>query len=237
MKKTLTLLLAALMLLSALPALTEALPPDLELPERPGRLEAELNPLGEGTRSATPQTEDVVEISDGVFRITSKGITVSLSAPFGWHAFSQDVKQQLDDYLYVFNDPRGAMEFVIGHDLSLFALDAQSGDQLLFYTRDSATTRFFNDLQNPEVQALALGYFQKNAPEGHDASAITVKDRAFIRSLELTGAGEQILVIFTYTQGIQVGFQLQPVDGQIGPEDEALLLSFVEGAVIHEPAQ
>jgi len=238
MKKSLALILSALLLLSLAPSLAQegTLPPEAALIDPPARAELVLAPLDQQTRSI-PQTTDTVVISGDSFTITSKGVTATMLVPFGLYAFSQDVKQQLDDYIFFFKDPRAAMEYVIGNDLSLFLMDPQNGDQLMYYVRQNDASLFFKDLQEEGVQELAVGYFTENAPEGHVISEVVIKGRNFIRSQEISAKGTPLLIYFTYVNGFLAGFQLDPAGQAIDERNEALLLSLAESAELGAAAE
>lgn len=237
MKRTLALILAAFLLISLVPGLAQTgqLPPEAARLNPVDKLEAELVQGPDQTRSL-PLSNDTVVIQNGAFTITSKGVTVTLQAPFGWYAFSQDIKQQLNDYMRVFKDPRSAMEFVINSDLSLFAMDLETSDQIVYYLRESEASLFFRDLQETGVNELAVSYFTENAPEGNQVSELAINGRPFIRSLEIKSSGVPTLVYFTFVSGVMLGFQLDPGDGEVSEADDAILLAFVEGVEFHESA-
>ena len=237
MKRTLALILAALLLTGLIPGLAQSdrLPPEAAQLNPPDKLEAELVQGPDQTRSL-PQSNDTVVITDGAFTITSKGVTVTLQAPFGWYAFTQDIKQQLNDYMRVFKDPRAAMEFVINGDLSLFAMDLETSDQLVYYLRESEASLFFRDLQEPGINELAVSYFTENAMEGSQIGELAINGRPFIRTVEIKSSGVPTLVYFTFVSGVMLGFQLDPGDGEVAEADDAVLLAFVEGVEIHESA-
>lgn len=226
MKKALSLALCALLLLALLPALAETQPPFEPIVPLP-RVEVELNQPEDITRSL-PQTTDVVQITDGVYTITSKGVTISLQAPFGFYGFSQDVAQQMDAYMHVFQNPRAAMEYIFALDLSLFLTAPQSTTQLMYFTRRTQVSEFFVSLLDTASFETALNYFASNVKGDIEVGRVTIKGREFITSREVTNGNQPTLVYFTYQDGAMLGFQLIPDGEQISPEEVELLASFVE---------
>lgn len=225
MKKTLTLLVAALVLLAA-PAWGQAAEPPFEaLPVLP-RLDAPLQ-SGEAATRSFPQSEDVVLIDLDVFTITSKGVTAKLLTPFGWYGFSQDIAQQLDTYMNVFKDPRAAMNYVFNMDLSLLLIDSQTNLQIMFYTRVNQLSQFFITMGDEAAHQAVFDYFTQNAP-GAKVEKLTVNGLPFVKTEEIGQGGVPNLVYFTYHDGVMLGFQLVPEGDTILPEHTELLQAFIE---------
>lgn len=223
MKKILTLALCALMLL--VPAAFAQEPPFEPLPPLPP-LEVEIIREAGQARSL-PVSEEVVDIQQDIFTITSKGVTSKLQVPFGWYGFSQDVARQLDAYMNIFNNPRGAMDYVFALDLSLLLIDSQTNNQMMFFTRANQLSGFFVSMESPETHEAVFAYFSKNAPNSM-AEKLEIAGRPFVKTEEIDSSGTPTLVIFTYHNGVMLGFQLLPEDGAINEGDLQLLSSFVE---------
>lgn len=227
MKRAFLIALSALLLMALPGALAEVAEPPAVPFERLPPLEVEINPQAGVTRSL-PTTEETVVIENGnTFTITSKGITFKQELPFGWFGFSQDVNQQLNDYMSYFKDPRAALDYVFNIDLSLLVLNTANNYQVLVYTRQNDTSKFFGSLSEEATYQTAMAYFQKNFPDAGIEAIKSDNGNNYVRTVELYESGQYSVIYFTYVNGTMLGFELLTRQEELLPEHEELLLSVV----------
>lgn len=181
--------------------------------------------------AAFPKTEDVVSIKDGAYTITTQGVTIALELPFGWVGFTQDLKQQMVDYLQYFEDPRALVEALIASSINLLAIEAGSDAQLMVFSEVNGASTLFGDLADADMFEMALTMYQQSAGEGVDITGKAIGDMNFIRSLESSEGGEYV-VYFTMKGGARVGFELLPHGTKVTEAEEEVLVELITSATL-----
>lgn len=231
MKKLMVLLLTLVFALGASSALSQT----LVLPEQtPGAginadIPAELKASFAGLRGATafPKSEDVVAINDGIFSITSNGITAQVMLPFGLIGFTQDLKLQLADYAQSFDDPRSLVQYLIDSGINLLVVDPESGSMVFLFIYRDTYSELLVDLQDQEMYETAQMLYQDDEVLGFKRETAVIGERNYIRSLE---AGEEnLLIYFTYYNGASIGFQMSLTGPEATAQEEELMISLMEG--------
>ena len=178
--------------------------------------------------AAFPKTEDAIKIDDGIFIITTNGITAEVMLPFGLLGFTQDLKLQLADYAQNFNDPRGLVQFLIDSGINLLVVDPESGAMVFMFIYRDTYSEILVDLQDQEMFETAQTLYQDDEVLGYKRGSATIGDRNYIRSLEPDGE-ENLLIYFTYYDGAAVGFQILLGGAEATAQEEELILSVIEG--------
>lgn len=224
MKKLFALFLSLTLLLGALPALaqegeltaddvlvfSDAPPLKLDLPDE--------------ARSNFPTPVDQVTVQDGIITLVSKGLTVTVTPPFGMVTLTQDIAAQVEDYLKM-NDPRGIAEYLIKGDLSLLYYDFATQSQVLMYTRENALSQMFQN--SDEIFDTLLATAQKSAREDTVFSEVTLNDKRYVRQQTAMEGGVR-LVVYAIKNGVLAAFQLDMLE--MTTEREELLYQVVESA-------
>ena len=234
MKKLLLTLMALVMTLSLSGGLaqTVTLAPE-ELTTAPDiALLQELKQSASSVRAAAfPETADKVSIKDGIYTITTRGVTITLELPFGWIGFTQDLKQQMVEYLQYFDDPRALVEALIASSINLLAIEAGSDAQLMVFSEVNGASSLFVDLADADMFEMALTMYQQSAGEGVDITGKAIGDMNFIRSLE-SGEGGEYVVYFTMKGGARIGFELLPHGTEVTEAEEELLVELIQAATL-----
>lgn len=235
MKKSIVFLLVTVLMLYAAggSALSATLSPEELGIGKNAALPDELreNFLDVRAGTAMPVTEDIVVIKDGVFTITSSGVTATIEMPFGWMGFTQDLKAQLNDYLNTFKEPRKVVEYLISEGISLIAFDTASEAQIVVFFEIDAASNLFMDLQDPSMFELAVGMYQSNASEGNEVSGVVMSDRNYVRSLNVWQDGSSLAYI-TILNGVKAGFELYPQDKKVTDGETEALEALVETTIL-----
>lgn len=216
MNKLISMFLALILALGlGVPALAQELPE--AGPAGIGeRFDALVRQDFQGARDSTrfPAPLDTVVIKDGMFTITSLGVTIQLQVPFGWIGLTQDIMQQMVDYAMM-TDPMATLNYLINNKISLLAVEPQTNANLLaFMVSDglSAIVQNLDESMVPSVQAVYGG------------EALVIGDRHFISVVD-NGS----LIYLTFYNGVRVTFETF-MAGESPSEDEVdLLTEFVGG--------
>ncbi|HSK67815.1 MAG TPA: hypothetical protein VLA21_00975 [Candidatus Limnocylindria bacterium] len=232
MRKTFALALALLLALGAVPALgaqidfPEGLPAkgvDAATPP-----ELQVNRAAQAAR-ALPVPLDQVSINNGVFTITSLGVTATAEPPFGWVGFTQNLVLQLSDYMNFFNEPATLAQWLIDNRISMLMLDLESSAEIHMYFTQDQLSQLLGDMEDPAVAEAVLAYYKEQFP-GEELEVVTLGGRSYIRNVTNYDAGEK-LIYFTFAGGAQVGFQLLSDGQELTEDEEDALLSVLETAV------
>ena len=229
MKKMLAMLLALVMALSLTGGLAQTVtlaPEELTTAPDAGGLRELRKSSSQIRAAAFPETADEVSIKDGVYTITTQGVTITLELPFGWIGFTQDLKQQMVEYLQYFEDPRALVEALVASSINLLALEAGSDAQMMVFSEVNAASSLFMDLADADMYEMALGMYQQSAGEGVDITGEVIGDMNFIRSLEL-GEGYEYVVYFTMIGGARIGFELLPHGTEVTEAEEEILVDLI----------
>lgn len=218
MKKTSLLILALLLCLAVTAQAAEPAGP-AGLAVRPA---AQTREDAVGNRGGTgfPQPRDTVQIENGVFIITSQGITAEFQVPFGWIGLTQDISKQLTDYALMEN-PLGVLDLLIQNEISLLAVEPQTNANMFAFFVADGVSMLLQDLQIPEMQAIALTTYE--------GEAVRVGERSYVRLIE-----DGTLIYFTVLNGVRAGFQLVLAGAEPTPEEEETLAAFVEMTVFRQ---
>lgn len=225
MKKLFALFLSLTLLLGAVPALAQ----EGELTADDVLVFSDAPPLKidlpDEARSNFPTPVDQVTVQDGIITLVSKGLTLTITPPFGIAALTQNIAAQVEDYLKM-NDPRSIAEFLINGDLSILYYDFASHSQILMYTRENALSQMFQN--SDETFDTLLATAQKSAREDTVFSEVTLNDKRYVRQQTAMEGGVR-LVVYAIKDGVLVGFQLDML--AVTPELEGLMYQVVESAV------
>lgn len=230
MKKSLFLLLCLLLVLGTLSSLAEPAP-DLSdsaqviEPFAPGV--AQLNP--QMVRSVFPETQDKLVLGeDGVYQLTSKGVTLHIQPPFGVLFFTQDMQAQIEDYLLL-NNARGMAEYLIEKDYAGMFLDPTTGMELLLLFRENSLSRLFVNSQ--ENFPLFFMTVQDILLDNQTASQVDMNGTSYVHITEEADGGAYHLY-YAVKNGIRVA--LQGFAEEWTPELEQYLISALEGMTFTE---
>lgn len=222
MKKIFALFLSLALLVSAVPALAqEATPGDEDFLVESGAPPIKLE-LPEEVRSGFPTPTDQVTVQDGIFIIVSKGVTLTVTPPFGMMVLAQDITAQVDEYLKL-SDPRGTAESLIAGDLSLYFYDYATQAEILGFTRETTVSKMFKD--SDETFDSLLTTAQKSSKEGTEFSEVVLNNKRYIRQYTPMEGGVR-LVVYAIKDSILVAFQLDVL--AVTPELEQVLHQVVE---------
>lgn len=191
-------------------------------------LTEQINP--EVVRSGFPKTDHVVSIAeDGTITLTINEMTISVAAPFGFKAFTQDLLAQLEDYVNTFKDPRAVVEALIQREISLLVMDLNTWEEIQVYIYQDALSSV---LQNSDVEGIFEAFSKQyltNIPDNFKRSAQTVNNRQYIRSVETLEGGELALSYLTIYGGNKILVRKYYAKDALTPDAEATVIELVEG--------
>lgn len=213
-RKALVSLALVLCLLLSSPALAAQAPsPDGPVGLHPD-ISIELKPDA-GTRGSSrfPEPYDTVTIEDGVFTITSEGVTIQLQVPFGWIGLSQDISKQMADYALM-NDPMTVLNALIESRISLLAVEPDSNSNIFVFFVADGLSALIGDMDTEEMLAIAQSTY--------GGEAISIGDKNYMSVLE-----DDTLIFFTVYKGVRIGYQLLLAGSEATAEETELLTEFV----------
>lgn len=180
-------------------------------------------------RSAFPETPDKLVLNeDGVYQLTSKGVTLRIQPPFGVLFLTQDMQNQMKDYLLL-NNARGAAETLIANDYNGFYLDPSSGNEILLLLRENALSKLFVNSQENFTEFFAT--VQTILGDNQTASQVDVNGTSYVYVIETASDGVYHLY-YTIKNGVRVA--LQAYAEEWTEEMSQYLLGALEGITIVE---
>ena len=137
-----------------------------------------------GPASASLTTDTVIiDEETGSFTVTTaSGTQMSLTAPFGAYCITQDVFQQLDVYLSLYNDVSAALKYYIKNGIHMDIFDFYTGTSTYIAESDdtlAALAGDMNTLNEASVKRIA-DYMAKNWYKGYPAAIKTVGENQYI---------------------------------------------------------
>lgn len=233
MKKTLSFLLSlALMLSVSALAIAEA-PESVTTNDPPITTILDFKDLVlDGTvRSSFPETPDVAqENKDGSVTLTTNGTTVTFTPPFGFYAFSQDLKNQLNTYLTFWKNPRAMAERLIEMGVNLLVIEPSLTSEVHVIIWSDNISEFFVDSSQEGMFDALMELYLKDVPENIKRSSVEVNGRQYVRNEMPTDDGYIVTYYMTIHAGNKVLFRIVS-EASPTAEQEALLADVVASAV------
>lgn len=154
--------------------------------------ELEKKPVYDNRGSASAAlTSDSVTIDEenGVFTVeTAAGTQMSVTVPFGAYCITQDVFQQLDIYMSLYNDVGAALKYYISHGIHMDIFDFYTGSSTYVAESDDPLADLIgemNALNEAQLKPIA-NYMSKNWYGGCPAVTKTVGGNCYI-AFDLSG--------------------------------------------------
>lgn len=137
-----------------------------------------------GPASASLTTDTVtIDEENGVFTVvTASGTEMSVIVPFGAYCITQDVFQQLEIYLSLYNDVSAALKFYISNGIHMDIFDFYTGTSTYVAESDDTLAALVGDMNTlNEASAKRIAdYMTKNWYKGHPATIKTVGENQYI---------------------------------------------------------
>lgn len=137
-----------------------------------------------GPASASLTTDTVIiDEEKGAFTvITASGTKMSLTTPFGAYCITQDVFQQLEVYLSLYNDVSAALRYYISNGIHMDIFDFYTGTSTYIAESDDTLAALVGDmnaLNEASIKRIA-DFMAKNWYGGYPAVIKTVGENQYI---------------------------------------------------------
>ncbi len=173
-----------------------------------------------GNNLPAPQASLSID-QDGIYHVTSQGITISLSFPFGWMVLTQDYITQLAEYVQYVKDIGALVQEMASKGQQVFArsLEDVTGNFNVFLLEDGmAELLSIDDFNNTDsyLQEAMLDVYNSDYPSGK-FSLMTAGNNTYIGALiqqdqyEIytynTFFGQKLVRIVVFSDGLHFNAQ------------------------------
>lgn len=166
-------------------------------------------------RSAFPETQDKVHVEDGVFHLESKGISLSITIPFGMMALGQDMAAQPEVYMQL-QDGRKTAQQLIDADINILFFDNAVGKEFWLMVEETKLSAFFPS--SDDNFDLLMATLQKISGAQQTFSEVEINGKRFVHLAEKVEDGRDYRLLYVIQDGKQITIQLR--DESITPEME-----------------